>query len=46
MRINEGAKLNMASVKDQLEWFQSGGYVDASVTIDDLVDTSYVEIVG
>lgn len=46
MRINEGAKLNMASVRDQLEWFKAGGYVDSAITIDDLVDPSYVEVMG
>lgn len=46
MRINEGAKLNMASIEDQLTWFRDGGYVDAEVTIDDLVDTSYVEVMS
>jgi NitT/TauT family transport system substrate-binding protein len=43
MRLNEGAKLNMASVKDQLAWFQSEGLVDESIGIDTLVDPSYVE---
>lgn len=43
MRINEGARLNVASVQDQLEWFQSEGLVDASITLDTLLDTSYVE---
>lgn len=43
MRLNEGARLNMASVKDQLGWFQSEGLVDADISIDTLVDTSYVE---
>ncbi len=28
MRLNEGAALNVASVRDQLEWFQSEGLVD------------------
>lgn len=46
MRINENAKLNLASVQDQLDWFKDGGFVNAEVTIDDLVDTSYVEIMG
>jgi NitT/TauT family transport system substrate-binding protein len=46
MRINEGAALNMESVRDQLAWFQSEGLVDAGITIDQLVDDSYVEIVG
>jgi NitT/TauT family transport system substrate-binding protein len=43
MRINEGARLNIASVRDQLEWFQAQGLVDESITLDMLVDTSYVE---
>ncbi|MGG7564540.1 ABC transporter substrate-binding protein [Rhodovulum sp. DZ06] len=43
MRINEGAKLNMASIRDQLEWYQSEKLVDASVTMEDLVNASYVE---
>ncbi len=46
MRLNTGAALNMASVKDQLNWFQSEGLVDAGIMIDQLVDTSYVEILG
>ncbi|KIT16737.1 ABC transporter substrate-binding protein [Jannaschia aquimarina] len=46
MRINEGAALNLASVRDQLEWFQSENLIDASITIEDLVDTTYVETVG
>lgn len=43
MRINEGSRLNIASVRDQLEWFQSEGLVDAGITLDTLVDSSYVE---
>ena len=43
MRLNEGASLNMASVSDQLEWFQSEGLVEESVTMDTLVDASYVD---
>ena len=43
MRINEGARLNMASVRDQLSWFQAEGLVDAGIAIETLVDTSYVE---
>ena len=46
MRINKGAALNLASIKDQLAWFQSEGLVDAGITIDQLVDTSYVDILG
>ncbi len=46
MRLNEGASINVASVRDQLEWMQSEGLVDASVTLDTFLDTSYVETVG
>ena len=46
MRINDGAALNVGSVRDQLEWFQSEGLIDASVTLDALIDDSYVETVG
>ncbi|TMM51274.1 ABC transporter substrate-binding protein [Sulfitobacter sabulilitoris] len=46
MRLNEGAALNVASVRDQLEWFQSEGLVDASITMDTLVDASYVDTIG
>ncbi len=46
MRLNEGAALNAASVRDQLEWFQSEGLVDASITMDTLVDASYVDTIG
>ena len=43
MRINEGARLNVASVQDQLSWFQSEGLIDTDITLDTFVDTSYVE---
>ncbi|UWR30598.1 ABC transporter substrate-binding protein [Sulfitobacter sp. W002] len=46
MRLNEGAKLNVASVRDQLEWFQSEGLVDSDITLETLIDTSYVETMG
>lgn len=46
MRLNEGAALNMASVADQLGWFQSEGLVDADITMDQLVDPSYVARMG
>jgi NitT/TauT family transport system substrate-binding protein len=46
MRLNEGAALNVASVRDQLEWFQSEDLVDAAVTLETLLDTSYVETIG
>lgn len=43
MRINEGSRLNIASVQDQLNWFQSEGLVDNDITLDTFVDTSFVE---
>ncbi|MEM9641633.1 MAG: ABC transporter substrate-binding protein [Pseudomonadota bacterium] len=43
MRLNANAALNAASVGDQLAWFQSEGLVDADITLDTLLDTSYVE---
>ncbi|MBY8916919.1 ABC transporter substrate-binding protein [Nitratireductor rhodophyticola] len=43
MRINEGAALSVASVEDQLEWFKSEGLVPDGVTMEKLVDTSFVE---
>ena len=46
MRINTGAALNIASIQDQLSWFQSEGLVDADISIEQLVDTSYVDIIG
>ncbi|MDQ2090959.1 ABC transporter substrate-binding protein [Marimonas arenosa] len=46
MRLNPGAALNTASVSDQLEWFKSEGLVDAGITMDTLVDASYVKTVG
>ena len=38
MRINEGAAMNAASVKDQLEWFKSEKLVKDSITFETLVD--------
>ncbi|MCV6548241.1 MAG: ABC transporter substrate-binding protein [Cohaesibacter sp.] len=43
MRINKDAKLNVTNVKDQLSWFQSEGLVSKDITIDMLVDDSFVE---
>jgi len=44
MRINQNAKLNLTSVKDQLAWFKSEGLVSNRITIDTLVDQSFVEV--
>ncbi|WP_308916164.1 ABC transporter substrate-binding protein [Jannaschia sp. LMIT008] len=46
MRINEGAALNVASLQDQLSWFQSEGLVDADIALDAIVDDSFVRTVG
>ena len=46
MRLNRNAALNIASVKDQLDWFKSEGLVDSAVTLETLVDPSYVETIG
>ena len=46
MRINANAALNMASVQDQLSWFQSEGLVKGSITTDTLVDSSYVDVMS
>ncbi len=43
MRISPNAELNLASVKDQLEWFKAEKMVPASVTMDKLVDTRFVK---
>ena len=45
MRLNEAAALNVASIEDQLKWFQSEALVDADITMDTLVDTSYVKTI-
>ena len=45
MRLNRDAALNLASVQHQLGWFKAEGLVDASISIDDLVDQSYVRII-
>ncbi|QIE55825.1 ABC transporter substrate-binding protein [Pikeienuella piscinae] len=42
MRMNEGAALNIASIEDQLAWFKAEALVSADVTMETLVDSSYV----
>jgi len=46
MRLNKGAALNVASIEDQLEWFKAEGLVDKDISMDVLVDTSYVDTMG
>lgn len=43
MRINRNARLNLGNVNDQLLWFQAEGLVSKDMTIDLLVDNTYVE---
>ncbi len=43
MRLQPNAKLNVSSVKHQLDWFQAEGLVSKDITLDQLVDSSYVE---
>ncbi len=43
IRLNEGAKLNVTNVADQLAWFKKEGLVKSDIGIDGLVDPSYVE---
>ena len=46
MRLNKDAAINVASVADQLAWMQSEGLVDADITLETFLDTSYVETIG
>ena len=43
MRISPNAALNTESVKDQLDWFKAEKLVKDSITMETLVDLSYVE---
>ncbi len=43
MRLTPGAALNVTSVADQLNWFKSEGLVKDHITLDTLVDASYVK---
>lgn len=43
MRISPNAKLNLKSIEDQLAWFKSEKMVDATASMDNLVDTGFVE---
>ncbi len=45
MRINEGAALNTSSLADQMNWFKSEGLIDDSASMDNLVDSSYVDTI-
>ncbi len=43
MFLNEGASLNKTDVEQQMQWFVSTGLVDSDLTVDQLVDDSFVE---
>jgi len=43
MRINPGGRINLASIKDQLDWFKAEKMAPANVTMQQLVDTSFVK---
>lgn len=43
MRVNEGLALSVTSVGRQLDFLQDNGLVPESITVEMLVDTSYVE---
>jgi NitT/TauT family transport system substrate-binding protein len=44
MRISPGARLNLENIKDQLDWFKAEKMVPAGVTMDKLVDATFVKI--
>lgn len=46
MRLNKGAALNLSSLQDQLSWFQSEKLVKSDIKIEQIVDQSYVKILG
>ncbi len=46
MRLNKGAALNLSSLRDQLSWFQSEKLVKSDIKIEQIVDQSYVKILG
>jgi NitT/TauT family transport system substrate-binding protein len=43
MRLNPGARLNKSNVAAQLAWFKAEGLVKSDITVDELIDASYVE---
>ncbi|RVV97522.1 ABC transporter substrate-binding protein [Mesobaculum littorinae] len=43
MRINEGLSLSTSSLQSQLDWMQDEGLVSGDITLEMLVDPSYVE---
>ncbi|WP_112322278.1 ABC transporter substrate-binding protein [Oceanibium sediminis] len=45
MRLTPNAALNVASLKDQLDWFKAEDLVDQDIAFETVVDSSYVESV-
>jgi NitT/TauT family transport system substrate-binding protein len=43
MRINTGAALNTTSIQDQIDWFKAEKLVKDTITLETLVDKSYVK---
>lgn len=43
MFLNEGAALNITDIAKQMQWFTDEGLVDSDLTVEQLVDTSFVE---
>lgn len=43
MFLNEGAALNKTDVEKQMQWFKDTKLVDTDLTVDQLVDDSFVE---
>lgn len=43
MNLNEGVWLNKTDVEMQMKWFMDSGLVDSDLTVDQLVDSSFVE---
>ncbi len=45
MRLNAGAALNISSITEQFDWFKSENLIKNHITLDKLVDQSYVKII-
>ena len=43
MYLNEGMALNKTDVAAQMKWFKDQKLVDSDLTVDELVDSSFVE---
>ena len=43
MYLNEGARLHLSDVENQMKWFQAAGLVPKTLTLDKLVDKGFVE---